>query len=305
MHLASLGAVSFVQANVSSLILSPNKKKVAGVVANRMEIHAPIVINSAGALPTYELLSPHMDVSSQITSLKSTDEPSVAFIFLFVALDVTSQPESERDDSSHNRWIYPQGNHTQFEKDVDSTKPWELPARLFVASGSSKDGGWEERHKGKKTVVVLAACPWGWVSEWKDLSKKEREANKEYQAFKELTRETLYNQGFLRVYPHLAKYVSFTDVGTPLTTNNFLAKAQGECYGRSAVPKHWACPELSPTTCCKGYYGSGQDFGTLGLAGSLAAGYTAANLAGGCVNVKNVLLGLELSNLAGEEAIYG
>jgi hypothetical protein len=45
------------------------------------------------------------ECDAAIERLKSTEELSVAFIFLFVALDTTGQPEEERDDSSHNRWL--------------------------------------------------------------------------------------------------------------------------------------------------------------------------------------------------------
>jgi len=301
------GGVSFTQAYVNALVVE--NKKVQGVVVNKnnVSIRAPIVINSAGALPSYELLSEHVNVDKQISSLKSTDKPSVAFIFLFVSLDITKQPEKERDETSHNRWIYPKGEFTAYEKELDDSEPWVLPQRLFVASGSSKDGGWQTRHgKNKKTIVVLAACPWSWVSEWKDLDKKGRDASKGYQSFKEATKKCLWEQGFMRVYPHLEKYVVDKEVGTPLTTNNFLAKVHGECYGRSAMPMHWGCPELVPKTPLSGYWLTGQDTGTLGLAGSLASGYLTANVVSGCARLGNVIRALELSSaIQGEEAIYG
>jgi hypothetical protein len=164
------------------------------------------------------------------------------------------------------------------EKQIDNSSPWSLPMPMFVASGSSKDSGWASRFSAdKKTVVVLSQCPWSWVSEWCDLSVAERAKSDSYLAFKKQTTDALMEQGFRKIFPHLEKYVSFTEVGTPLSTNNFLATTQGECYGMAATPAHWLAPDLVPHTPCKNVFITGQDIGTLGLAGSLSSGYLTAN----------------------------
>merc|ERR1711865_1314644 len=106
-------------------------------------------------------------------------------------------------------------------------------------------------------------------------------------------------QGFRRVFPELEKYILFTEVGTPLTTNTFLGKKHGECYGRSAMPKHWGCPELTPYTPLEGFYQTGQDTGTLGVAGSVAAGYLTANVVGGYGSLRNALVDKELARDVG------
>jgi all-trans-retinol 13,14-reductase len=233
----------------------------------------------------------------------------------------------ERDHTSHNRWLYPGTNFTQAEKDFESGKPWSKPGIMFVASGSAKDASWDTRiGADKKTVVVLSQCPWAWVAQWAHLSHEERRHSDSYEAFKMSTRETLMEQGFRRVFPELEKYILFSEVGTPLTTNTFLGKEHGECYGRSAMPKHWGCPELVPQTPLMGFYQTGQDTGkhdrpmdgqysanatlvhvagTLGVAGSIAAGYLTANVVGGYGNLKNALLGKELATDVGEAKPYG
>lgn len=255
------GGATFMQANVSALHVSGGQ--CMGVTVNgETVVTAPVVVSSIGALQTYELLTPHLDVSREIASLRQGDEPSVAFVFLFCALDISAQPVDERDHTSHNRWLYPGTNFTQAEKDFESGKPWSKPGIMFVASGSAKDASWEARFgANKKTVVVLSQCPWAWVAPWAHLSHKERRHSESYEAFKTLTQETLMEQGFRRVFPELEKYILFTEVGTPLTTNTFLGKKHGECYGRSAMPKHWGCPELTPYTPLEGFYQTGQDTG--------------------------------------------
>eukprot|EP01043_Picozoa_sp_COSAG02_P003501 COSAG02_NODE_86_length_39084_cov_17.815724_1_plen_609_part_00 len=255
------GGATFMQANVSALHVSGGQ--CMGVIVNgETVVTAPVVVSSIGALQTYELLTPHLDVSREIASLRQGDEPSVAFVFLFCALDISAQPADERDHTSHNRWLYPGTNFTKAEKDFESGKPWSKPGIMFVASGSAKDASWEVRFgANKKTVVVLSQCPWAWVAPWAHLSHEERRHSESYEAFKTLTQETLMEQGFRRVFPELEKYILFTEVGTPLTTNTFLGKKHGECYGRSAIPKHWGCPELTPYTPLEGFYQTGQDTG--------------------------------------------
>eukprot|EP00750_Incisomonas_marina_P022304 INCI4963.1.p2 GENE.INCI4963.1~~INCI4963.1.p2 ORF type:complete len:629 (-),score=107.45 INCI4963.1:2815-4701(-) len=302
------GGACFVQATVNGLLMSKTGRCEGVTVEGGAEIRAKCVVNSIGALPSFQMLRPHFPKACDkaIKRLESTDEPSVAFIFLFIALDTTGQPEEERDDSSHNRWLYPSTGFTAAEKRLEEAdEPWSAPAPMFVASGSAKDAGWSERYgRNRKTVVVLSQCPWKWVSQWAQLSPKQRDRNEGYQAFKKRTEEVLMEDGFRKVFPNLEKYIVFTEVGTPLTTNHFLGKKFGECYGRAAVPKHWGCQDLHPYTPCPNYYLTGQDVGTLGVAGSLASGYTTANVVAGFGQLGAALRGAELCFAAGEPAIY-
>merc|ERR1719329_450645 len=100
----------------------------------------------------------------------------------------------------------------------------------------------------------------------------EREKDQSYQAFKKQTMNVLMEQGFRKIYPHYEKYIRHKRVGTPLSTNHFLGTDEGECYGRSATPKRWLCPDLSPYTPMKDLYMTGQDIVTLGLTGGINAG---------------------------------
>lgn len=301
------GGACFVQAKVQGLLMSGGRCQ--GVVLDSgVEVRGRCVVNSIGALPSMEMLRPHFPkkAGQAIQRLKATDEPSVAFIFLFIALDVSKQPAEERDNSSHNRWLYPSTGFSAAEAAIEACQePWEVATTMFVASGSAKDVGWEDRFgPDKKTVVVLTQCPWHWVSQWADLTPKQRKKDAGYQAFKKKTEETLMERGFRKVFPEMEKYIVFTEVGTPLTTNHYLGKRVGECYGRAAMPKHWACPDLTPYTACPNYYLTGQDTGTLGLAGSIASGYTTANVVAGFGNFLTALKGSELCFAAGEKALY-
>ena len=131
------GGACFVQARVSALTLTPAGRcagvALEGIGGDTLTIAArDAVVSSVGALPSYQLLRPHAArlaggpraCDAAIARLRATDVPSVAFIFLFVALDVSDQPAAERDDTSHNRWLYPSVDFTRAEKEVEASPPW-------------------------------------------------------------------------------------------------------------------------------------------------------------------------------------
>lgn len=171
------------------------------------------------------------------------------------------------------------------EKNVEANPPWTQPMPLFVASGSAKDTTWDARHgRCKKTVVVLSQCPWVWVREWADVPRADRKKNAAYLEFKQSATDLMMEQGFRKVFPELEKYVTFQELGTPLSTNDFLGTDEGECYGLAATAPRWDIPDLTPHTPVKNFLLTGQDVVTLGASGALSSGYLTANVAAGCVS---------------------
>ena len=80
-----------------------------------VEVRGRRVISGIGVCRTYQkLVRPLSDQSlslhaaAAVTRIEKATELTVAFIFLFIGLDVSKQPESERDDRAHNTWIYPE-----------------------------------------------------------------------------------------------------------------------------------------------------------------------------------------------------
>ena len=309
------GGASFAMATVDSLLIENNQ--CVGVVVQGEAIKSTHVVSSIGALPSYQFLLPHSKYNTVaqnvITHLKSTEELSVSYIFLFIALDITNQPKKERDHTSHNRWLYPGRDFTQMEKNIEQNASWSQPMPMFVASGSAKDKNWSSKpglDENKKTIVVLSVCPWKWVEQFEHLTAKERKKNVEYQNFKKKSKEKMMEQGFRQVFPELEQYITFTEVGTPLSTKHYLNKRNGECYGRAATPKHWSDPALVPHTPLNNYYLTGQDIGTLGIAGCISSGYLTANVVAGYGSPMKAIGGLlggngEISQACGLPPIYG
>ena len=306
------GGVTFVQARVAALLPCANAPgRCAGVVlATGESIAGRCVVSGIGAAPSFQLLrsvAPRA-AGAALARLRASHEYSTSFVFLFCAIDLTRLPAADAagvDRSAHNRWIYPHCDYIQMEKDYAATPPNEAfdhPLPMFVSSGSAKDA--RRGSRTKKTVVVLSQCPWGWVARFAHLGEKARARDPAYQAFKAKATAALLRQGFRRVFPQLEKAIAFTELGTPLSTNTFLGKERGECYGRAAVPAHWGCPDLVPQTACANFYLTGQDIGTLGVAGAISAGYLTANAVAGYGRWTNVVRQSEIALDLGEPSPY-
>ena len=188
------GGKSFTQATVESLLMEG--RTCIGVRVNGIDVKAKIVVSGIGAYRSYEkLVKPLSDpylsrcATRAMERIEKTTELTVAFIFLFIGLDISGQPEEERDIRSHNTWIYPGLDHTAMEKRIEEGEPWSEPMPMFVASGSAKDAKWEKTFgTGKKTIVVLSQCPYKWVQKWEDMEHNAREKDAGYQDFKKRER---------------------------------------------------------------------------------------------------------------------
>ena len=110
--------------------------------------------------------------------------------------------------------------------------------------------------------------------------------------------------GFRRIFPQYEKYIKHVSIGTPLTTNNFLATEVGECYGLAATPERFRCPDLSPHTPVPNLFLTGQDVITLGISGAVSSGYMTANVVAGYDCVENILLQRDIMADLGLKPIY-
>ncbi|GMI01682.1 hypothetical protein TrST_g10383 [Triparma strigata] len=321
------GGKSFVHARVTELLFNGSGSPTCiGVRVNGVtDVFAKTVVSGIGVGRTYrDLVATSSDkrISTaaaqpleRIYKSPDTCENSVAFIFLFVGLDVSGQPEEERDDRNHNTWIYPDfpdsklDGFTNMEQRVYGKdgevagEPWSRPMPFFCASGSSKDSTYESRFPGKKTIVILSQCPFGWVKQWQNIPKAQREKDEQYQKFKQRTEDYMMEHGFRSVFPHLEKYVVHKSVGTPLSTNTWLGTDEGECYGQGLTRQHLHLPDMIPTSSVKNLYMTGQDVCTLGVSGAMSAGYITANAIAGygawenAILQSDIVLGLGLPGL--------
>eukprot|EP00698_Gefionella_okellyi_P015776 TRINITY_DN4469_c0_g1_i2.p2 TRINITY_DN4469_c0_g1~~TRINITY_DN4469_c0_g1_i2.p2 ORF type:complete len:102 (+),score=34.58 TRINITY_DN4469_c0_g1_i2:237-542(+) len=78
-------------------------------------------------------------------------------------------------------------------------------------------------------------------------------------------------QHLYKVAPQVEGKVMYTNLGTPLTNEYYLAGVQGASFGVGATPQRFRCPILQPKTNVRGVYMSGQDVTALGFGGALAS----------------------------------
>ena len=145
-------------------------------------------------------------------------------------------------------------------------------------------------------MLVLGRCPFAWVAPFAHLSKEQRAKDEPYQEFKAKARDALMRDGFRKVFPHLEKHLVRTTVGTPLSTNHFLATEHGEVFGAAGLnePKRWMARDLSPWTALPNFFLTGQDVVTLGVPGALSVGYLTACAMEGYGDVPNLILQREI-----------
>ena len=286
------GGQSFINAEVTDFIIGGNK--CIGVIVNGNEIYGDNIISSIGVYKSYEIID-RSYLNKNITEIKNdilkNMTMSTSFNFMFVSLEL---PDGVSDNTSHNSWIYPQSDFIDMENKINQSEPWSIPMPMFVASGSEKDKAW--KNKNKKTIVVLSNTPWKWVEKWSDLNKRERKINKEYQEYKNLCKEKMMEQGFMKVYPHLKEYIKDIEIGTPLSTNHYLSSMYGECYGEGMTPQKMLNNKYTSNTPIKNLYLTGQDIITLGYVGAMYAGYLTANQISGYTYPDKLLMGREIMN---------
>ena len=278
---------SFVHAKVSELIIKNNK--CCGVIVNGDKIYGKNVVSGIGLHKSYALIKNNEEIEVLKKKIWANYEYSAAFTFMFVSLEL---PNGIQDKLGHNNWIYPEDNFEAMEKKIEENKPWTQSMPMFVASGSEKDKCW--KHSNIKTIVVLTNAPYKWVKQWEHLTPKERKKNKDYCKYKELCKKNMMEEGFMKIYPYLKNYIKDVEIGTPLSSNNYLATMCGECYGQGMTPKKMLDLMYNPNTPIKHFYLTGQDIVSLGYLGSIYAGYLTANCLAGYTHLFKLIKNREI-----------
>jgi all-trans-retinol 13,14-reductase len=72
-----------------------------------------------------------------------------------------------------------------------------------------------------------------------------------------------------REVPRIAGKIAYFELSTPLSTRHFSGYDEGEIYGIEHTPARFRERALRPKTGLKGFYLTGQDVCTAGVAGAL------------------------------------
>lgn len=248
-------------------------KRADGVLmADGRYIPADVVISGAGVGTTFNRLIAQEDLGKFPVAEYRAIPPSTSHFCLYIGLKKSGR---ELGLPKANFWLYPDHydhdeNITRYLADIGKTP---LPV-AYVSFPSAKDPDWEQRFPGKSTIEVITLGPYDSVTAWEGTRWKKR--GQDYEEFKEKMSRRMLERLF-DVMPHLRQHIDYYELSTPLSTRHFANYEHGEIYGIDHTPARFALKSLRPKTPVKGFYLTGQDILSVGIAGAAMSGVLTAS----------------------------
>ena len=266
------GGMVVTSAEVAGILLEGTKAAGVRMIDGR-ELRSALVVSDAGAVNTFERLLPKdLPALETLRAKLRRMEPSSAHLCLYVGLGKSA---AELGLNGTNLWVYPSLDHDanveRFARDIEAPFP-----AVFISFPSAKDPDFARRHPGKSTIEVVVPVPYAPFARWSETRWKRR--GEEYDAFKQRLEARLFGELEQQV-PSVAGNIECMELSTPITTQHFMNYGQGEIYGNSATPEHFAMRELGARTPIRGLYLTGQDVSGLGVVGALFGGVVGASAA--------------------------
>ena len=282
------GGAVLVRKSVENIIVK-NGRAIGVKMSNGVEIFAKNIVSAVGAPNTWKRLVPTEYVPKNIVSKIDKLGLSCSFTYAFIGLD--GEPD-ELELRSSNIWHWPHGDYDKmiddFHKDPDNA-----PIPMFIGFPCAKDSTWKTRYPGKSTAVILTLSKYDEFEKW----KSERPGNRsdEYKEKKKRYGDRILEEGLYHYYPKTRGRVTYCEVGSPLTFNHYIGSQRGECYGLDNSPIRYSHDDwLTPTTCIKNLYMTGQDITTLGVTGAMMAGVLTAHSVLGYGTILDMVSGRNL-----------
>ena len=256
------GGAIIIGAEVDSVLVEDGRAVGVRMVKGD-EIRAPLVLSDAGVPNTVHRLLPEGTPGREklLATLKHTAR-SASHICLYIGLDATDE---ELGLQRPNLWVYnspdQDGDIARFMGDPEAPLPL-----AYISFPSAKDPSFESRYPGRATIEVVSIAPYDRFREWEDTRWMKR--GDDYKALKgELSRRLI--EILEREVPQVAGKIAYSELSTPLSTRHFGGYPEGEIYGLEHTPARFRERALRPRTGLKGFYLTGQDVCTAGVAGAL------------------------------------
>ncbi|MFN8370413.1 MAG: NAD(P)/FAD-dependent oxidoreductase [Bacteriovoracaceae bacterium] len=255
------------QSNVKEVILEGNKA--TGVeLADGTKLYAPIIISAAGAKTTVNKLLPQTHQNSWWTKEIKKLESSFAYICLNLGFEGDI---SKVGASKTNWWLFETWDEYKY---WDPTDKNSIPEILYISFPSLKDplhktDGDKVQHTGE----VVTFVPYKIFEKWNKTTRKNRE--QDYLEFKQEITERILKQMRLK-FPELMKLLVFSELSTPLTAEHYVNVDSGAIYGLAATVPRFTSSALRPRTPIKGFYLTGVDTVSCGVAGAMNSGILTA-----------------------------
>ena len=264
---ADAGGWTCINADVAEILIDDNRA--TGVrLKNGEEIRAGKVISAAGIASTIRRLLPihyhDQDWAKSILRLK----PAPAHVCLYLGFKGDIRKTGA---GPANKWFY-----NTWDSEVDA---WDIfnpesPAPvLYCSFPSLKDPEHEPGPEQLHTGEVVTFVPWSAFEPWRDTAWKKR--GSEYEAFKKRLHDSLLHQ-FLTRMPDLEPMLAYSELSTPLSTDNFCRPQSGSIYGLEPTPERFKNPHLGPHSPIKNLYFSGSEVCSVGVIGAMMGGVLGA-----------------------------
>ncbi|OAP61374.1 hypothetical protein AYL99_03577 [Fonsecaea erecta] len=230
---------------------------------------APIVVSDVGAGVTYNHLLPTDGVIGKKTAetRKHLDqlEGGLSAVTLYLRL---TDPVSALGIKGENYWINATFNHDNVDAQTEAILAGQAQ-HAFMSFPSAKSG--DDRFH---TAEILALVKADAFSAWRGTSRGAR--GKEYMELKNRISQGLLNLGDSAA-PGLKEMVSYSELSTPLSVEDYTSHSTGAIYGFKGTPQIYASSVLSRASPIAGLQISGTDASSLGVAGALMGGVVAAS----------------------------
>ena len=263
------GGEVFTYAQVKQIDIEDNRA-IGVTMEDGKQIRAPVVISAAGVANTVANMLPadvvrHFGWSEQLKKVRS----SGSYICLYIGLN---QSDQQLQLPTHNIWVYANEKYQQNLDHYSADQNSEFPL-VYISFPSAKDPQWQERYPGKSTIEVIAPDLFSRYQQWHGTRWGQR--GEDYEQLKQRLALRLLEQVYQKL-PHIKEAVDYWELSTPLSVEYFSQAPTGELYGLEASAERFKQSWLRPKTPIKGFYLSGQDILTCGIAGAGVSGMLTA-----------------------------
>jgi all-trans-retinol 13,14-reductase len=256
------------RADVAQILVEGGRAK-GVVMADGTELRARAVICATGAHTAVNRLVPESLRESDWGRAILEVSPSPSYICLNLGFegDITAGGAS-----SANLWLF---NTWEQEQDSWDPRTEDEPQILYVSFPSLKDSLHDPGPKVRHTGEAVTFVPWDLFEPWADSAHGDRDAG--YMELKQSITDKLLTQ--LRgAIPDVMQHLVLSELSTPLTAEHFVRATRGAIYGLDASTTRFSCPSLRSRTPLPGFYMTGVDVMTTGVAGALISGLLTASV---------------------------
>ncbi|MCC7385205.1 MAG: NAD(P)/FAD-dependent oxidoreductase [Deltaproteobacteria bacterium] len=257
------------RADVAEIIVDDGVAQGVRLVSGE-EIRAPRVVSAIGVSATLGRLLPASYREERWVRDTTRLPPAPAHVCLYLGFSGDIRAAGA---GSANQWFYETWDLEQENWAVAPGAPLPRSPVLYTSFPSLKDplhdAGPDQLHTGE----VVTFVPWRVFEKWQGRPWRDRGA--EYDAFKADLSEHLLRQ-LLEHRPQLERYVRFSELSTPLSTDHFTRPLQGSIYGLEPTPDRFRNKTLRPRAPIQRLYFAGSEVATVGVIGAMMGGVLGA-----------------------------